>query len=414
VTDVANPTPDPRPTTADVISVATSMVATPSATTAGVTPAATSTVAARAPSPSIPVVAATDAGTPTATTSPVSSIPAAPINKSTRVASNPAVVPADISPLSSVLTPPIPSTPTPAGPALPAIDGTDLPPPAGRPVTPGRGRFRPGRVLLNLAGLLVFVIFGFPVFWMVLTAFKRGVDVNQRNPTLVPAPGTLENFRAVFDRPFFWSAMRTSLMVTLLTVVLALVVGFLAATAVARFGFRGRKAYMVMILLVQMVPAEALIISMFKILDGWSLTNTVFGLTLAYLVFTLPFTIWTLRGFVANVPVELEEAAVMDGCSRLRAFTSVTLPLVAPGLVATGVFSFIQAWNEFLFALVIMDRPEHQTLPVWLQGFNEGAKGTDWGAVMAGSTVMAVPVIVFFLLVQRRVTSGLTAGAVKG
>jgi N,N'-diacetylchitobiose transport system permease protein len=281
-------------------------------------------------------------------------------------------------------------------------------------VTPGRRRFRPGRVLLNLAGLVVFVIFGFPVFWMVMTAFKRGIDVNQRNPTLVPAPGTLENFRAVFDRPFFWSAMRTSLMVTLLTVVLALVVGFLAATAVARFGFRGRKSYMVMILLVQMVPAEALIISMFKILDGWSLTNTVIGLTLTYLVFTLPFTIWTLRGFVANVPVELEEAAVMDGCSRLRAFASVTLPLVAPGLVATGVFSFIQAWNEFLFALVIMDRPEHQTLPVWLQGFNEGAKGTDWGAVMAGSTVMAVPVIVFFLLVQRRVTSGLTAGAVKG
>ena len=307
---------------------------------------------------------------------------------------------------------PVPSTPT--APALPVLDDAGAPPVSGRRSLPGRRPFRPGRVLLNLAGLVVFVVFGFPVFWMVVTAFKRGVDVNQRNPTLLPAPGTLENYRAVLDRPFFWSAMRTSLMVTLLTVLLALAVGFLAAVGVARFGFRGRKAYMIMILVVQMVPAEALIISMFKVLDGWSLTNTVFGLTLAYLVFTLPFTIWTLRGFVANVPVELEEAAVMDGCSRLRAFTSVTLPLVAPGLVATGVFSFIQAWNEFLFALVIMDRPEHQTLPVWLQGFNEGAKGTDWGAVMAGSTVMAVPVIVFFLLVQRRVTSGLTAGAVKG
>jgi N,N'-diacetylchitobiose transport system permease protein len=163
-----------------------------------------------------------------------------------------------------------------------------------------------------------------------------------------------------------------------------------------------------------MVPAEALIISLFRILDGWELINTILGLTLTYLAFVLPFTIWTLRGFVANVPKELEEAAMVDGSSRLRAFMTITLPLVAPGLVATGVFAFIQAWNEFIFALVIMNRPEHQTLPVWLQAFNEGARGTDWGGVMAGSTLMAIPVVIFFLLVQRRVASGLTAGAVKG
>jgi N,N'-diacetylchitobiose transport system permease protein len=135
---------------------------------------------------------------------------------------------------------------------------------------------------------------------------------------------------------------------------------------------------------------------------------------LTYLAFVLPFTIWILRGFVANVPKELEEAAMVDGSTRFRAFMTITLPLVAPGLVATGVFAFIQAWNEFIFALVIMNRPDKQTLPVWLQAFNEGAKGTDWGGVMAGSTLMAIPVVVFFLLVQRRVASGLTAGAVKG
>ena len=117
---------------------------------------------------------------------------------------------------------------------------------------------------------------------------------------------------------------------------------------------------------------------------------------------------------MANVPKELEEAAMVDGSSRLRAFLTVTFPLIAPGLVATGVFAFIQAWNEFIFALVIMNRPEHQTLPVWLQAFNEGAKGTDWGGVMAGSTIMAIPVIIFFLVVQHRVAAGLTAGAVKG
>jgi N,N'-diacetylchitobiose transport system permease protein len=163
-----------------------------------------------------------------------------------------------------------------------------------------------------------------------------------------------------------------------------------------------------------MVPAEALIVSMFRVLDGWQLINTVIGLSLTYLVFVLPFTIWTLRGFVEGVPFELEEAAMVDGASRIGAFRRVTLPLVAPGLVATGVFALIQAWNEFIFALVIMQRPGSKTLPVWLQEFNEGARGTDWGGVMAGSTLMAIPVIVFFLIVQRKVTAGLTAGAVKG
>ena len=149
-------------------------------------------------------------------------------------------------------------------------------------------------------------------------------------------------------------------------------------------------------------------------LDGWQLVNSAAGLIMVYLVFVLPFTIWTLRGFVAGVPVELEEAAMVDGCSRLCAFAAVTFPLIAPGLVATGVFGFIQAWNEFIFALVIMNRPASQTLPVWLQAFNQGAKGTDWGGVMAGSTVMAVPVIAVFLLVQSRMRGGLTTGAVKG
>ena len=201
---------------------------------------------------------------------------------------------------------------------------------------------------------------------------------------------------------------------TLLTVVLALFTAFLAAVAVSRFRFKGRIAFLVMILIVQMVPAEALMISMVKVLEGWNLRNSIIGLTIAYLAFVLPFTIWTLRGFVSGVPKELEEAAMVDGSSRLRAFFTVTLPLVAPGLVATGIFAFIQAWNEYTFALVIMNRPEKETLPLWLQQFNFGARGTDWGGVMAGSTLITIPVIVFFLLVHRRIAAGLTAGAVKG
>jgi N,N'-diacetylchitobiose transport system permease protein len=149
-------------------------------------------------------------------------------------------------------------------------------------------------------------------------------------------------------------------------------------------------------------------------LDALQLTNTVLGLTALYIAAVLPFTIWTLRGFVAGLPVELEEAAMVDGCTRVGAFFRITFPLLAPGLVATGVFGFIQAWNEFTLALVVMTNAQKRTLPVWLSTFTDVNRGTDWGAVMAGSTLIAIPVIVFFLLVQGRMVAGLTSGAVKG
>jgi N,N'-diacetylchitobiose transport system permease protein len=242
----------------------------------------------------------------------------------------------------------------------------------------------------------------------------RGVDIQSPSPSFVPFPGTLNNYRKVFERDYFWTAMKNSLIITSITVALALVLAFLAAVALSRFRFRGRKAFLATVLIIQMIPAEALVISLFRVLDGWKLTNSIVGIVATCLVFVLPFTIWTLRGFVDGVPLELEEAAMMDGCTRFQAFRKITLPLVAPGLVATSVFALIQAWNEFIFSLVILNRPEYQTLPVWLQSFNEGARGTDWGGVMAGSTIIAIPVIVFFLIVQRRIASGMMSGAVKG
>ena len=272
---------------------------------------------------------------------------------------------------------------------------------------------RSRRLWLNLVAMVVTVVALFPVYWMVMTSFLPGREIQQTTQRFLPLPGTLDNYRRVFERDFFWTALKNSLLVTGLCVSLALVLAFLAAVAIARFRFRGRTAFLATILIIQMIPAEALIISLFRVLDGWQLVNTVIGLVLTYLVFVLPFTIWTLRGFVHGVPVELEEAARVDGASRLKAFWKVTFPLVAPGLVATGIFAMIQAWNEFVFALVIMNRPENQTLPVWLQAFNEGARGTDWGGVMAGSTLMSIPVIIFFLFAQRKITTGLTAGAVK-
>ncbi|MEI5674430.1 MULTISPECIES: carbohydrate ABC transporter permease [unclassified Nocardioides] len=273
---------------------------------------------------------------------------------------------------------------------------------------------RPARILVDLVGLLVFLVAVFPVYWMVNTSLLKRNEIRSPDPTWLPFGGSFDNYRRVLSGGRFTDALLVSLSVTLATVVVALVFAFLAALAVSRFRFRGRTSFIVALLLIQMIPVEGLFISQYKMLEGFSLLNTVAGLTLVYVASVLPFTIWTLRGFVAGVPYELEEAAMVDGCSRLGAFWRVTFPLLAPGLVATGVFGFLQAWNEFTLAVVVMTREDKQTLPVWLSTFLDVNRGTDWGAVMAGSTLIAVPVVVFFLIVQGRMVSGLTAGAVKG
>lgn len=270
------------------------------------------------------------------------------------------------------------------------------------------------RVGANLVGLAFFLVCAFPVYWMASTSFQSRNEIRSPDPTWHPLGGSLDNYRRLFEDGAFPSALKTSLMVTLATVVVALLFAFLAAVAVSRFRFRGRKSFVLVLLLVQMIPAEGLFISQYKMLDGLDLTNSVLGLTILYVACVLPFTIWTLRGFVSALPIDLEEAAMVDGCTRVGAFFRVTFPLLAPGLVATGVFGFIQAWNEFTLALVVMTREDRQTLPVWLSTFSDSNRGVDWGAVMAGSTLISIPVILFFLMVQGRMVSGLTAGAVKG
>ncbi|QIG46225.1 carbohydrate ABC transporter permease [Nocardioides anomalus] len=249
---------------------------------------------------------------------------------------------------------------------------------------------------------------------MVNTSLLPRREINVPDPTFIPLGGTLDNYRRVLEGGRFFDALWMSLGVTVATVVVSLAFAFLAALAVTRFRFRGRKSFIFALLLIQMIPVEGLFISQYKMLEGFHLLNTIAGLTLVYVANVLPFTVWTLRGFVAGVPYELEEAAMMDGCSRFQAFRKITFPLLAPGLVATGVFGFIQAWNEFTLAVVVMTRDDKKTLPVWLAGFLDANRGIDWGGVMAGSTLIAIPVIVFFLIVQGRMVSGLTAGAVKG
>lgn len=278
----------------------------------------------------------------------------------------------------------------------------------------GRSQSPLARRLLGGVAVLVALVWVFPVYWMINSAFLPLNKLQSPDPTFVPLGGTLSNFRRVVSDDSFWAAMRVSLAVVLLVLVAALLFAFLAALAVSRFRFKGRKSFILTVLVVQMIPAEGLFISQYQLLDGWDLVNRVGGLALVYTAAILPFTIWMLRGFVAGVPIELEEAAMVDGLSRTGAFFRITFPLLAPGLVASGVYGFLQAWNEYTLALVVMTDPAQRTLPLWLQGLVEANRATDWGVVMAGAAVIAVPVIVFFLFVQGKMTSGLVAGAVKG
>ncbi len=279
--------------------------------------------------------------------------------------------------------------------------------------TRARGR-RPLRWLLGTLAVVVALVWVFPIYWMISSAFLPTNRLRTAEPTFFPVDGTLANFRRVFADPDFYSSFKVSLGVTVLTLAVAILFAFVAALAVSRFRFRGRKSFVVTILVVQMIPAEGLFISQYRMLDDWSLVNSVLGLSIVYVAAVLPFTIWMLRGFVSGIPIELEEAAMTDGLSRTGAFFRITFPLLAPGLVASGVYGFLQAWNEYTLALVVMTDPGERTLPLWLQGLVEANRATDWGVVMAGATLIAVPVIVFFLFVQKRLSAGLVSGAVKG
>ena len=265
----------------------------------------------------------------------------------------------------------------------------------------------------DVVGLLVFATLVFPVFWMVSTAFKTDDQVNSYDPVWVPSHPTVAHFRTALHRAHFWTDVKNSLIVVLATVGIALVVSFLAAVALAKYRFTGRKLFIVLVIGIQMLPSIGLIIPLYVLLGRYGEVNKLTGVILVYLTFALPFSVWTLRGFLIGIPKELEEAAMVDGSTRLGAFARILLPLVAPGLVATSVFAFITVWNEYIFASIILRDNSKQTITVWLADFLGGGRAIDWGAVMAASTLIAIPVVIFFLLVQRRIAFGLTAGAVK-
>ena len=280
----------------------------------------------------------------------------------------------------------------------------------------GRTRTRPttGRVVANTLAVIFCLVWIFPVYWMVNTAFKPPSDVTTATPQFVPLHATLRNFHAAVTQSHFFRDLGNSLIVVGGTLVVSIALGIFAAAALSRFRFRFRRLILVLILVIQMLPSAALLIPMFLVFNKLGLLDHYLGLVLAYVAAVLPFSIWVMRGFFLAIPRELEEAALVDGAGTRQILFRVLFPLVAPGVIATSIFAFVYAWNDYLLAYSFMKDQSMYTLPVWLASFSTPTTGTNYGGLMAGSTLFALPVVVFFLIIQRNLVTGMSSGAVKG
>ncbi|MFH8519365.1 carbohydrate ABC transporter permease [Streptomyces gelaticus] len=269
------------------------------------------------------------------------------------------------------------------------------------------------RIGYNIAGLVAFVLMAFPVYWLIVSSLRPNAEIRSYDQTLWPTSITFDNFSRAVAQPNFATAIESSLIVCGVAVLGGMLLATIAAFAIGRFRFRGRKFFMIVLLVVQLLPPTAMLIPIYIQLNDLGGLNEYWGVIVIYLVSTLPFATWMIRGFVINIPQELEESAMVDGCSRMGAFWRVTFPLLAPGLAAASIFSLITAWNEYLLAYVVLQDNDKYTLNVWLMNFTT-SRGIDYGALMAASTLIAIPVVAFFLLVQKYMATGLTSGAVKG
>jgi ABC-type glycerol-3-phosphate transport system permease component len=278
---------------------------------------------------------------------------------------------------------------------------------------------RAARILVRtslylLMALIVFVV-AFPLFWMVSTSFKPKTEIYVTPPTLLPMVWTLQNYVDLFWITKFGYYYRNSIIVASGATLLAITVGSLAAYALSRFKFLGFALYMRVILFTYMLPSVMLMIPLYVLAVDVGLQDTLLGLIIANSTSALPFTIWLLRSYFATIPIELEEAAMIDGCGRFRAFYRVVLPLALPGIIATSLFAFTAAWNEFLYALVFINTDELRTLPV---GLNSWIGGGDsqmdvWSMLLAAAVLTTAPVLVFYGLVQRHLVVDLSAGGTK-
>lgn len=268
------------------------------------------------------------------------------------------------------------------------------------------------RAVPDAATLVVAGFFGLPLLWMLSTSVKTASEVFTAPPTILPKTITIVNYQGVLNRQFLLY-LANSTIVSLGTSVICVGLSILAAYGFSRTRFPGRKVLLVAIMISQLLPLAVLLIGIYRVANALNLINTYAGLISAYLAFTLPPSIWLLRGFLTSVPVELEEAAMVDGASRLDAFLRISVPLAMPGIIATWAYALFITWQDFMFALVFMTSDERRTLPLGVLALI-GEHTIDWGKLMASSVLLMVPIFVTFGFVQRYLIEGLTRGALKG
>jgi trehalose/maltose transport system permease protein len=278
-----------------------------------------------------------------------------------------------------------------------------------------------GRVLVRVPFyLLIAVIFVyalFPFYWVVRSSFTPEVNLFQTPVQYIPRHPTLANYRGALSANFFTDALINSTIVAGGVTLLSLVIGASAAFALGRFKFHGRSFVMYLMLSMTIFPQIAILGALYTTISRLHLYDKLGALIFSYLIFTLPFTVWVLTSFMRALPGDLEEAAYVDGATPLQVFYKVLLPLIAPGLVTTGLLAFISAWNEYLYALSFIQSPNHYTVPLAITSFvskTGSAFAVPWGQIMAATVIITLPLILAVLVLQRRIIAGLTAGAVKG
>jgi len=273
------------------------------------------------------------------------------------------------------------------------------------------------RVLFYLLLVVITFYIVFPFYWAIRSSITPDNALFSTPVQYWPTNPTLNNYQLVFSNGNFVRALANSTVVAISVTVLSLVIGVLGSYALGRFRFPGRLPVMYLILSMTMFPQIAVLGALFQRVSQFGLYNQLPALIITYLIFTLPFTVWVLTSFFEQMPKDLEEAAYVDGCTPIQTMYMVMLPLVAPGLVTTGLLAFIGAWNEFLFALSFIQTPDKMTVPLALVNFATSTAGgfeIPWGQIQAATVIVTVPLIVLTLIFQRRILAGLTAGAVKG
>ncbi|MFI1869247.1 carbohydrate ABC transporter permease [Streptomyces jumonjinensis] len=278
---------------------------------------------------------------------------------------------------------------------------------------PSKDPKKKSRIVYNTFGVLSFLIMAFPVYWLVVSSLRPNKEIRSYDQTLWPSSLTFDNFARAIDYENFGTAIKASLIISITAVVGAMLLATVAAYAIGRFRFHGRRVFMIVLILVQLLPPTAMLIPIYLQLNDFGALNEYWGIIIIYLVSTLPFATWMIRGFVINIPKELEESAMVDGCTQMGAFWRIIFPLLAPGLAAASIYSLINAWNEYMLAYIVLQDNDKYTLNVWLANFTT-ARGVDYGALMAASTMIAIPVVIFFMIIQKKMAAGLTSGAVKG